>query len=258
MKHRIREIIVVVVLLFPGSTWASQLVVIESKSPTYNSGDFVETTSMIQLAEGETLELLAEDGRIYRLRGPYEGVAVAGEKAQKQNMLSAMAPLVSSPEQNLRSVGATRGQSAGEPKLGNPEKPPWSHLTIRLTIDGGEQCVVKGMPVKFWRSDANADIKLTVMHLTKGKTVELDWPAGERDLAWPEALPLEDDGFYKVGTGTSMDSRYLNIQEIPPQAVEGPQGVAWLAANGCQWQAKAFFAELQMRALQSYTRGSSR
>ncbi len=188
MKHRIREIIVVVVFLFPGSTWAGQLVVIESKSPTYNTGDFVETTSLIQLAEGETLELLAEDGRIYRLRGPYEGLAVAGEKAQKQNILSAMAALVSSPEQNVRSVGATRGKNPDEPKSGNP-LPPWSHLTIHLTIDGGEQCVVKGMPVKFWRSDANADIKLTVMHLTKGLTVELDWPAGERDLAWPDALP---------------------------------------------------------------------
>ncbi len=81
MKHRIREILVVVVFLFPGWTWASQLVVIESKSPTYNTGDFVEITSMIQLAEGEALELLVEDGRIYRLRGPYEGLAVAGEKA---------------------------------------------------------------------------------------------------------------------------------------------------------------------------------
>ena len=55
MKHRIREIIVVVVFLFPGSTWASQLVVIESTSPTYNTGNFVETTSMIQLAEGCSL-----------------------------------------------------------------------------------------------------------------------------------------------------------------------------------------------------------
>ena len=243
MKHRIREIIVVVVFLFPGSTWASQLVVIESTSPTYNTGDFVETTSMIQLAEGETLELLAEDGRIYRLRGPYEGLAVAGEKAQKQNILSAMAALVSSPEQNLRSVGATRGKNPDEPESGNPEA-PWSHLTT----EGGEQCVVQGMPVKFWRSDANVDIKLIIMHLTRGPTVELDWLAGERDLAWPEALSLENNGFYKIETGTSMDSRYLNIREIPPQAVEGPQGVAWLVANGCQRQAKALYTALQTQA----------
>ncbi len=245
MQHRIREIIVVVVFLFPGSTWASQLVVIESKSPTYNIGDFVETTCMIQLVEGETLEHLAEDGRIYRLRGPYEGLVVAGEKAQKQNLLSALAALVSYPEQNLRSVGAMRGHTRPrEPESCDSQSPPWSHLTI----DGGEQCVVQGMPVKFWRSDANTDIKLTVMHLTKGLTVELDWQAGERSLTWPEALPLEDDGFYKIGTSTSLNSRYLNIREIPPQAVEGPQGAAWLAANGCQRQAKALLTELQTQA----------
>ncbi len=245
LKPWVRGVIVAAVLLFTGSAWAGELIVIDSKSAGYNTGDFVETTSMIQLAEGETLELLAEDGRIYRLHGPYEGLVVAGEKAQKQNMLSAMAALVSSPEQNVRSVGATRGHtSPREPESGDSQSPPWSYLTI----DGGEQCVVQGMPVKFWRSDANTDIKLTVMHLTKGLTVELDWPAGERNLAWPEALPLDDDGFYKIGAGTSMDSRYLNIREIPPQAVEGPQGVAWLAAKGCQRQAKALFTELQTQA----------
>ena len=245
MKHRIREIIIAVVFLFPGSTWASQLIVIDSKPAGYITGDFVETMSLVQLTEGETLALLAENGKMYRLRGPYEGSPVAGEKGSKQSMLSAMAALVSSPEQNLRSVGATRGHTRPrEPESGDSQSPPWSHLTI----DGGEQCVVKGMPVKFWRSDANADIKLTVMHLTKGLTVELDWPAGERDLAWPEALPLEDDEFYKIETGTSLDSKYLNIREIPSQAVEGAQGVAWLAANGCQRQAKALYTALQAQA----------
>ncbi len=245
MKHRILEIIVVVVFLFPGSTWASQLVVIDSKSPTYNPGDFVETTSMIQLGEGETLELLAEDGRIYRLRGPYEGLAVAGEKAQKQNLLSAMAALVSSPEQNVRSVGATRGTNPDKPKSDNP-KAPWSHLTI----DSGDeyQCVVKGRAVKFWRPDANADTKLTVTHLTKSLTEELDWPVGKRELAWPEALSLEYDVFYKIGTGTSPRFRYLKVREISPQAVGGPQGVAWLAAKGCQRQAKALYTALQTQA----------
>ncbi len=246
MKHRIREIIFVVVFLFPGSTWASQLLVIDSKSPAYNTGDFVETTSMIQLAEGETLELLAEDGRIYRLRGPYEGLAVVGEKGSKQSVLSAVAALVASPGRNLTSIGGTRGYNKPrEPESGDSESPPWSHLTM----DGGEQCVVKGMPVKFWRLDANADIKLTVTHLTRGPTVELDWPAGKRDLAWPKALPLEDDGFYKIETGASMDSRYLNLREIPPRAAQGAQGVAWLAANGCQRQAKALYTALQAQAL---------
>ena len=60
MKYRIREIIVVAVFLFPGSTWASQLLVIESKSAGYTPGDLVETMSLVRLAEGETLELLAK------------------------------------------------------------------------------------------------------------------------------------------------------------------------------------------------------
>ncbi len=245
MKHRIREILVVVVFLFPGSTWASQRLVFESKSAGYTPGDLVETMSLVQLAEGETLELLAEDGRIYRLRGPYEGSPVTDQKGSKQSVLSAVAALVASPGRNLTSIGGTRGYNKPrEPESGDSESPPWSHLTI----DGGEQCVVKGMPVKFWRLDASTDIKLTVMHLTRGPTVELDWPAGERDLAWPDALPLEDDGFYKIETGTSLDSRYLNLREIPPPAVEGPQGVAWLAAKGCQRQAKALYTALQAQA----------
>ena len=125
MKHRIREIIVVVVFLFPGSTWASQLLVIESKSEGYTPGDFVETTSMIQLAEGETLELLAEDGSIYRLRGPYEGLAVVGEKGSKQSVLSAVAALVASPGGNLTSIGGTRGYNKPrEPESDDSESPP--------------------------------------------------------------------------------------------------------------------------------------
>ena len=124
-------------------------------------------------------------------------------------MLSAMAALVSSPEQNLRSVGATRGKNPDEPKSGNL-LPPWSHLTI----DSGEQCVVKGRPVKFWRSDANADTNLTVMHLAKGLTVDPDWPAGERDLAWPEALLLEDDGFYKRILQSGLEEKRPEITQI--------------------------------------------
>ena len=58
------------------ATWtalAGELVVIESTTPTFKPGQIVDTSVALSLPSGAHLKLLAEDGTVTNLKGPFSG-----------------------------------------------------------------------------------------------------------------------------------------------------------------------------------------
>jgi hypothetical protein len=227
---------------------AAELVVIESSAHEYEAGTLVDAKTPVRLAEGEAVTFLAEDGKIHKWTGPYNGPATGkkGRKAKKEGkggLLDAVSKLVGARTSDSSDVGAVRGGTASPPNAGKmvSSAPVWA----LLAHEQGPQCVVRGRPARFWRADAGSETQLVLKDEAADRTSEIVWAAGETEVAWPASMPRDDGSTFVVRLGDSLRTNEIVLREIP-EALAGQSGaVAWMHAKGCRRQAKALLARLE-------------
>jgi hypothetical protein len=210
---------------------AAEIVVIESNSPRFMAGQLLDDSAPIELAAGQSLLIVTEDGRAVRLDGPYAGPAV-GAAPDAGAVRRAVERLVNADEPRVGGVGAVRGDEDGASVDTRPD--PW---LVHAERDG-EQCARNGRPLELWREDTARSIAAEVEDAVSGAAATTRWDAGAHRAAWPEGMAATDGLIYLIRLDASDRSTAVRLRMLAGSVANSPlAAAAWLAAKGCTAQA---------------------
>lgn len=208
----------------------AEAVVVASSAPGFVQGQLVADGQAVRLPDGANATLLFANGRMLRLRGPYDGVP--GDMAD--SAVSARAG--PGDDRFMQSdLGAARA-------LGNPLD---AALERALAIDpsvSGVQCVRAGSPPSLRRPVEPGLDRLLLQDVAGGRRAAVSWT--KDGLApWPQALPLADGA--DIGAlrpdGTTVGTLHVRMVE----AAGGAALAVGMASAGCAGQIAAAMAALR-------------
>ncbi|HEX5047799.1 MAG TPA: hypothetical protein VFX89_11815 [Gammaproteobacteria bacterium] len=217
-----------------GATWveAADVVVLESTVARLPPGNIMGDSARIELAAGEALVVVTEDGRIVRLEGPYAGPA-AGAAPDASAVRKAIERLVTADEPRVGGVGAVRGIDWSDAADTRPQ--PWF---IHAEIDG-QQCALRGRPLELWREEASRSVSAEVAAAGGGAAETVRWDEGSHRTAWPERLEPSDGGVYLIRFEAVERSTAIRLLWLPATVADSSlAATAWLAASDCTAQAR--------------------
>lgn len=222
----------------PTDSRAESLIVFKATGIGLKPGQAIDGAQPLTLTAGQKVELIAANGRIIKLAGPYKQPPAPGVPDGRESVASTLKSLIATDGETL-SMGVTRSatdvlKSGGKEWL--PE--PW---LINVT-QPGTHCQREGQPVVFWRpaNDQESEIRLA----TDGNTWKANtrWPAGADKLAPPPSMPLKDGAQFKITLDAAKTD--LTVKLIPEQVSEPPVLAAWLLESGCRAQSLALLRTL--------------
>jgi len=222
-------------------------VVIESTSADYPVGEILDADTNIVLGEDVEIMLIAEDGMIISLAGPYTGPADNEGTPGVRGALDALGRLVGYAETEAGDIGGVRGAATGEEFLAQEVDDHRTSPWLLHTAITGPQCVRAGVEEpRYWREQNDADDRLEIKRVTSGETVIVAWKAGDNTAPWPGTLPLLADEMYLLRFGDQLRSTNLLVREVPATVSDGGIAtVAFLAAKGCLSQARKELERIQ-------------
>jgi len=227
---------------------ASQYVVISAegtKTGDFPPGKVFGVGDTIQLPEGALLTLLGEDGSVATIPGPAEVTVtedeiaetgksaeeVAAEQEKNRSTLSKLASILSGENRGSDSLGVSRGIGSDVKLVGLED--PWVVPAIR----SAPGCV-RNEAIRLGRTLDKLTISVSVQGDGADPAV-LDWNAGEKVLALPEAIAPSSD---KIEVRTGGRSVVIDLS-LAPEGIdlEDPMAVmGWMVEQGCDAQALAF------------------
>ena len=225
--------------------FAGQLIVIDSTAPELAPGQVVDGSKVLGIAAGARVTLIAEDGRVTMLKGPFSGRPGAGPSAPGgSGLIDSLSRLVGGRSAASGALGVMRGS-----RIANPAD-AWT-VNLGRSVD---VCVRAGAtPVLRGKKSRMARI-LTVKALPDGAGKSVEWPAGRDRIGWPEGLAITDGGRYLVRVSSrkslaGMSGRTaettLVTHLVPGGLPSDAHRAAWMADIGCIGQARALLAGLR-------------
>lgn len=208
----------------------AEAVVVSSSAPGFIQGQLVADGQALRLPDGANATLLFANGRLLRLRGPYDGVP--GDMTD--SAVSARAG--PGDDRFMQSdLGAARA-------LGNPLD---AALERALAIDpsvSGVQCVKAGSPPALRRPAEPGLDRLTLQDMAGGERATVNW-ANDGPAPWPVSLPLTD------GTDISAlrpDGTLVGTVRVRMVGAAGGAALAvGMASAGCAGQIAAAMAAVR-------------
>ena len=200
------------------------VLVVRSSGPSakaYPAGRALPENQSITLRGNDVVILLDSRGT-RTLRGPGT-YSIAGGASGATSPMAAL----SSPSNARRSrVGAVRGAPTGATSGRNV----WQADIGR----SGNVCIANPADVGLYRADSNLARRITVTEVGSNRTATVDFAAGQKNAAWPAALPVAAGGKYQIkGGGGAVTLSALPIAPVPA----GLEGLAQsLIRNDCQAQ----------------------
>ena len=225
--------------------FAGQLIVIDSTAPELVPGQVVDGSKVFGVAAGARVTLIAEDGQVTTLKGPFTGRPGAGPGAPGgSGLMGSLSRLVGGPSAVSGALAVMRGSRGADPA------DAWAVNLVRSV----NVCVRAGATPVLRRKKSRMARTLTVKVLPDGAEKSVEWPAGSDRIGWPEGLALTDGGRYlaRVSSRKSLAGMSGRTTETTLVAHLVPGGLpsdahraAWMADNGCIGQARALLAGLR-------------
>lgn len=219
---------------------ARELVVVESTAPDLPAGRIIDGSAPLSLKAGMRVALVADDGKVIKLEGPFIGTVSGGGAGGDRAVVAAISRLFDGGPAESASLGTFRG--AG-PQADGREASTADIFAIDIRRTGTQCAATGGLPT-LWRAETGRETTVTLQQLPGGPGGLVRFPAGVATAAWPAAVPVADDGEYLVRDAGDAWSNTLRLRILPASVAEGASGVAWLADNGCASQARALLATL--------------
>lgn len=148
---------------------AAELVVVEARGVGLKQGDVIDDAKPLTLKDGQLVTLVAENGSILTLRGPYDQAPSASSGGV--DVASAIGALTTGKAQNV--AGVVRSAST-DVHLPSPWLVDVSHPGVAC-LRGGEQPVL-------WRASDAGGGTLTMVPADRSWRAQTQWPAGSPTL----------------------------------------------------------------------------
>ena len=204
---------------------AAELVVVEVRGGvSLKQGDTVDDAQPIKLQDGQMVTLVAEDGSILTLRGPYDQAPTGGKGGV--DVASALGALTTGKAQNV--AGVVRSANT-EIRLPDPWLVDVSHPGVAC-LRAGEQPVL-------WRQSDAGNGTLTMMPADRSWRAQAPWPVGSPTLQTPNTFPIKDGRTYLADFGGKPIA--VTLTQIPPKVTSPRMQAAWMLEKGCVAQAEA-------------------
>lgn len=215
---------------------AAQIVVLEARGPSaaaYPQGSVLSPGRMIALKAGDHLEVIDASGS-HVLNGPAmmpAGQVDTGSKAALQDIFRRA-------NASRPTIAAVRGFSLDEGKAPPvPDVPPLWRLDVKAwqqnePMDYHNFCVAAGHAPVLTRS-ATADPGTLEIYKESTKTTRsVTWPAGARDLTWPQDLTWTEGELFALNLDAAGGTE-VRWRTVPASATSVTALAESLLDNGC-------------------------
>jgi hypothetical protein len=222
-------------------TRAEDLVVVESSAPAIAAGATIASGSAIAIPDKARVVLLAATGQIVTLTGPFQGVPAAASGAADSRLLTAVASLVHSNQQESGSVGAVR--AADVQWRADTVKVPHDVFAIDVS-NGGDSCLDDLGKAVLTRNPSDPAGTVTIHAMDGDATATVAWPAATARMPWPAALKLADGASYVIEPPGQGSAAIATVHLLPGAPTSDIQKVTQLVEIGCTDQAKLLLGAL--------------
>ena len=213
--------------LFIPAAQASDLVVVEARGINLAQGAVIDDTQPLVLKEGQQVTLIASNGSIMTVRGPFDKPPVS-EASSGVDVDKALAALTTK--------DAARTNVAGVVRSANEDV----HLPGPWLVDvshSGNACLREGDTPVFWRASDAGGATLTIMPTDRSWRAKADWPGKSATMQAPSNFPIKDGRTYLTDFGGKPAAVTLNA--IPKAVSSDRMQAAWMLEKGCVAQAEA-------------------
>jgi hypothetical protein len=207
---------------------AGQLVVVsDSGSIGFPRGSVLNDGANVKIPSGQALELIDSGGKGVTIRGAYDGtVHGTGQSGSTDgSVVAALTQILTGPAR--KEIGVVRG-------VGDAPQPPDPRF-VDLS-DDGTVCVAPGAKAMLWRPVATRRSALILARLSTGERAELEWPANEATIAWPDTLGIVSGETYQATFPGAVKKPRILIKVVP-FSDSSVATAARLADAGCRAQA---------------------
>ncbi len=220
---------------WPLNAYAAQLVVMESKVPGLKAGQSLDASVSLALKPGESLALIASDGKVVKLSGPYSGPPIPRGTKPVSDSKQALTAMLASRDARTSSVGVFRSVKPAA----TPTDPWW----ISLSTPDASRCARAGAKVHLWRQDARRSEDVSVAS-TGGDAwlTDVQWREGENLLLILPPVSLSLEAVTLSVTRAGKESQFV-LNWIPTGVDDPVILISWMREKGCQSQADALLKQ---------------
>lgn len=233
MRRPLRLCVFLGGVLVSSQAYAAPMTVVDARGAGLKPGMRVESTSRIQLRDGERVTLIGMDGRAVTLRGSYAGV-IAASAGSTQNPRAALAALIATRNDRASQVGAVRSGANAAPL---PD--PW---LIDISRPGA-RCIREGDTPIWWRPDASEESLFTVYPLDRSWRADFVWQRGQQKMRAPNLAKLDGVKTFLIHVPGQDNAISINI--IPADVTDPLVLSSWMLEKTCVQQADAYFRQIQ-------------
>jgi hypothetical protein len=210
---------------------AAPLIVIDAHGGSFKAGQKIDSAKPITLKEGERVTLIAPDGKTITLRGKFSGLPMTSAPAATDPK-QALAALMANRNARTSRVGAVRGDSELAPL---PQ--PW---LIDVSTPG-ERCLRPGQQPIWWRPEAAASQKFSLLPSDQSWRSDFEWVAGQHAIPAPPLAKFDGQTSFVIRMGQQEHSITVNLV---PTDLDGSALASWMIEKGCIQQADALLRQI--------------
>ena len=215
--------------LAPSAATAAELVVAEARGVSLKQGDVLDDAKPIKLKDGQLVTLVAENGSILTLRGPYDQAPAVGSGGV--DVALALDAILTGKSRNVAGVIRT---AAADVHLPDPWLVDLSHPGIA--------CLRRGETPVFWRESDTGRV-LTMTPSDRSWHGQAQWPAGSTTMAAPASFTIKEGRTYLADFGGKPVA--VTLTRLPPALSNPRMQAAWMLEKGCVAQAQALLKTLR-------------
>ena len=206
------------------------MVVMEARGVKLQPGQVVDGSVNLTLTDGQQVSLMTQDGKVVKLRGPYDKAPAPGEAATANVQLALQ--LLVTQESARERAGVIRG---GPGMVVPPD--PW----LVDVSSSGLRCLQADSTITLWRPDAAASQPIEVAPNDRSWKADVEWKSGSDRLPLPHNVPVRRRTPYVVKLGGKEVN--ITLVSLPATLTNDAMRASYMMENGCDAQAKALFTK---------------
>jgi hypothetical protein len=234
---------------------AADMVVIHSNDiRSFPKGKLLDSHEPLNLPENAEISVVFATGGLKTITGPYQGRLadpLAGTPVTDSKLVYELADAFKKIDKFLKKPkkSSSRGRQLEKALLPRPQQPQ-NIWWVNVSTPVRSYCIAPASNVILWRpkNQSNTVSRLLIKHKKTKQKAEIEWPANQTTLQWPEELPVIYGETYRVTVKTRRGSssfRKWVLYQLPEHLPTKSHQVVWMVSRRCISQAHMLLTSLR-------------